>query len=1727
MQQKQQQEASLGNAGAPADAQGPAVKTAGPNTPGFHHISGTQVPPPAHPTVPVAPKVGAAKRALAIPDSSSGHPYIANLRYYADTVQAGNTGLSWCATWDFNTSMPANLGTQAQGGVSVALYRSSDNTLMDAQQWNVYRATGYCAMQPQLQEYVDYYLVVSYNYIDGTNDTLTSFPSMPDSIKGVPSNVSLACPNSPASTGIVLDLVKYCGDPVNTSTGAFGEAVTDAELSGPGAPFMLTRSYSSSSTTSSVLGAGWAFPYGASLIIGQSVVTFVAEDGSQTDYAVHADGTLAPTRSYIHSTLQALNGGYQLTTPDQHSLLFDSSGRLTAMHDPAGNGLAMSYAGSQLTSITDAAGRTVTFGYIGALLATVTLPGSRTVTYGYTSGRLTSVKDLRGQTTSYGYDPTSGLLTTVTDPLGHLRTSNTYDSAGRVTSQVDALGGKTTYSYDANNPGTTYVTDPDGGIWTEAYASGVISWQSDPYGKTTKYGYDSNLNRTSVTDPNGNTSTFTYDANGNLSASTAPVPLSTTDSWTYDAANRVTSYTDGLGHTATYTYNNAGQLTASTDPAGSKVTYTYTQLGSLATVTSPLGAVTTYGYDAASNRTSVTTALGEKTTFTYDPLGRVATETDPRGNLTGAASAAYTTSYSYDAGGLLTSTTDPLGDTTSYTYDADGQLTAVNDAQGATTSYGYDPAGNRTTVKDAAGSTTTSTYDSASNLTSVTDTLSDRTTYTYDKNNHRLTTVTARGNYSGASATAFTWTDGYDADGNQTSATDPTGAVTATTYDALDRPVTTTDPLGNTTTNTYDAVSNVIGVKDPLGNSTTYSYDQANRVASVTDPNNHTTTYGYDVVGNRTTVKDPLGDTTTTAYDADQRPIAVVDPRGNATGATPSTYTTTYGYDVVGNRTTVKDPLGDTTTTAYDALSRPTSVTDANGHTTTTAYDATSEVTAVTDPTGAVTSNTWNAVGDQTARTDANGHTTTYAYDPLHHLTSTTDPLGHTVRYSYDPEGHATTTTNARGATATTTYDARGLSLATTYTDKTPSVSRTYDQAGQPTSITDATGTRNLTYDQAGQLLAVSALGGTPGFTYGYDAAGNITSRQYPDGETYTYGYDADGRESQQTADSATTTYAYDPAGNLAATTLPGTNGYTETRSYDPADRLASIASTKGSTTLDSWQLTRDAVGQPTAVDAQRLGVNPDRQTYGYDADGRVTSAVIGGKSTAYTYDPVGNRKTANSTTYSYDQADELTTETVNPIIVIRFAYDADGNQTNTSSPGTSFTYDFNNHPIAYSNGAYNYTFTNDASGNRVSTYSGGSLLQTATWDINNPLPQLASQSDSSGAVTGDYGYDPLGLPQSQRTGGATYYDHHDWLGSITDLTDASGTQQSRISYDAFGNQTTTSVAASPPTSPFGFTGQYNDRITNTQDLRAREYDPQTGRLTSRDPLSAPSSPPGSSAYAYASNTPTVFSDPSGMSPSDPNAPSDMPWWEAIGSGLKQGVEMPAKVIGDVYDFATGQESLGQLVDKYFPVRPAIAYYTAAEKLREFGCDDVADFVEKHADQLAEQVAVTALGGLDSWMDKEIKSGSLGELREQGTVSRLLHGAREKEGLPGSAGIEIPSRPTASQLELLTDKHGVEFAVVYKLGPGPNGAGGTYYLYSGGVGSCRVPVAADNILIYHTHPGGARSPSDADRAMLQSFIDAGSPMRTSKIVPAGGEVTSFDTEGIKTTGRSWFGWGVR
>src|SRR5688572_21879743 len=95
-------------------------------------------------------------------------------------------------------------------------------------------------------------------------------------------------------------------------------------------------------------------------------------------------------------------------------------------------------------------------------------------------------------------------------------------------------------------------------------------------------------------------------------------------------------------------------------------------------------------------------------------------------------------------------------------------------------------------------------------------------------------------------------------------------------------------------------------------------------------------------------------------------------------------------------------------------------------------------------------------------------------------------------------------------------------------------------------------------------------------------------------------------------------------------------------------------------------------------------------------------------------------------------------------------------------------------------------------------------------------------------------------------------------------MTDAAKATVFSTSYEPFGRPwgTTGSLAS---TERYTFLGERNDTVTGQTYLRARQYDPSTGRFTSLDPvLGAFSMPQTLNRYPYVVNNPTTYTDPTG-----------------------------------------------------------------------------------------------------------------------------------------------------------------------------------------------------------------------------------------------------------------------
>jgi RHS repeat-associated protein len=131
--------------------------------------------------------------------------------------------------------------------------------------------------------------------------------------------------------------------------------------------------------------------------------------------------------------------------------------------------------------------------------------------------------------------------------------------------------------------------------------------------------------------------------------------------------------------------------------------------------------------------------------------------------------------------------------------------------------------------------------------------------------------------------------------------------------------------------------------------------------------------------------------------------------------------------------------------------------------------------------------------------------------------------------------------------------------------------------------------------------------------------------------------------------------------------------------------------------------------------------------------------------------------------------------------------------------------------------------------------------------------------------------------------GGTTYRIVSDHLGSPRLVVDtATGAIAQRMDYDAWGNVLADS---NPGFQPFGFAGGLYDRDTKLTRFGARDYDPEVGRWTVKDPIRFGGG--DTNLYGYVVGDPANLFDPLGLEP-----PQNIP----PGVDIQQNIEEAKKM---------------------------------------------------------------------------------------------------------------------------------------------------------------------------------------------------------------------------------------
>jgi RHS repeat-associated protein len=648
-----------------------------------------------------------------------------------------------------------------------------------------------------------------------------------------------------------------------------------------------------------------------------------------------------------------------------------------------------------------------------------------------------------------------------------------------------------------------------------------------------------------ITPANGVAKHLYYDSLGNVVKADADCCQQV--AWNYSSATQF-AYPDSIvkGPTGTQlstsaTYNAyTGQTATSTDENNQITHFAYDSMKRLTTVTRPDNVQLTTAYDDAALTATATTPITSSSSVKqigyvdglgrsiksvtedasgtsysineqkYDPLGRTYKTSNPHNST-----AQYWTETDFDTLGRQTqiilpdnskttfsyagtseTTTDPANNQRKAQSDGLGRVAAVyepdlanNNLLTQQTSYGYTVLDALATVTavTTGGQTRTYVFDNLGRLTSVAtpETGGPNNLYQYQYNDFNL--VTQR--------------------------TDPRGVVTTYGYDSLNRlhqvsynVGTTGVPATATVTYTYGtspAQSNngrLITMSDGVGPEN-YSYDTLGRTTQlqkVITGTTYTTTYGYNLASELTSLTYPSTRVMQQTYDAIGRVCAIAGQTSSCSSVT-TPYATSFGYNTAFETTGFKYGNGVFAAFGFSADRLQVncldySTTNRNGN---CAHDATTKF-GLTYSHGAAGQNN----GQIASITDAvdSGRTAAYSYDPLLRLSSaaTTGSTSYPtwgLQWTYDRYGNRTVQKVTAGTAPgpLTPTDPATNHITTGYT---------YDANGNLTLEPMTPSNNNYTYDGENRLVTFSSGGAST--TYTYDGYGRRV-KKVASGTTTTY----------------------------------------------------------------------------------------------------------------------------------------------------------------------------------------------------------------------------------------------------------------------------------------------------------------------------------------------------------------------------------------------------------------------------------------------------------------------------------------------------------------------------------------------------------------------------------------------------------------------------------------------
>ena len=835
-----------------------------------------------------------------------------------------------------------------------------------------------------------------------------------------------------------------------------------------------------------------------------------------------------------------------------------------------------------------------------------------------------------------------------------------------------------------------------------------------------------------------------------------------------------------------------------------------------------------FTYDENSNLVTITDQFGNDVTIERDAYGKPVAIVSPNGtrtelsidennNLTRVSySDGSYYEFHYSAGNLLISKTEPAGNSFEHFFDESGRITEFTDEEGGDWKFSR--------YVDSSGDIISQTTTGEGYTTIYSD-------HDYSTGAHTSTVAYPYGDVMSISQSA---------DHLSLEKSLPCGVHVDIKYD-------TDHKWGFLYVKEKDETL-PSGLKKVFTRERSYADTDGNGdVDLVTDTitiNNKTTTLKNYLVESRKTITSPEGRTVTTEYDPNSLLVTGVsvpglydtsysyDTRGRLVLVQRGTRVTNFSYNEQGLLDVVTDPLNRKTTYRYDERGRVVEVKRSDGSSIHYAYDKNGNMTVLVTPTNVSHEFAYNKVKMRSLYGTPSSGDYMYGYDRDRRLSWITFPSGTQIKNIYDK--------------------ARLVQIQT----PEGNIDYSYECGKEVKSITD--GTDTITYEYDGSLVTSEMLSGTlnQSLTYTYNSDFYVDSFTYAGG-TVNYSYDSDGL----LIGSGNFTVSRNASNGLPEAVSDGI--YSIGRSFNGYGELKHEQYHVNANDIFSWEVNRDDSGKITEK-TETLGDVVTRYTYGYDSLGRLISVKKDGVTTEqYQYDPNGNRvyevnslRGISGRNSTYSEEDRLLTSGNTS-----YLYNSDGFllKKTEGHEVTGYTYSTRGELLSVSlpDGTV-IQYEHDPLGRRIAKKVNGTVVEKYLWQ---GMTRLLAVYDGSDNLLMRFEYADVRMPASMTRDGVKYYLIYDQVGSLRIIADSSGNVAKRIDYDSFGNIVSDSKPAFIV--PFGFAGGLYDPDTKLIRFEYRDYDPDTGRWTAKDPNLFGGG--DTNLCGYANNNPVNWVDPYGL----------------------------------------------------------------------------------------------------------------------------------------------------------------------------------------------------------------------------------------------------------------------